>query len=293
MFLMFALYGCLPYDGLDASELRVVNTRFKDCSVTALAERGGSNDSWEEWFRREQQFDEWGNMSFDWIYSPEGTIYQLEQSFRGQWLDSKVEVDNQGGESTRLVEEYTWDGVFLIRLQSDRDEVVSVTDYRSDGVDPYNDASLDRDGDGEVDMTSEYTWSEAGIVAASFDNQVDGTIDASISREFDEEGRPIAENIDQTGMFQYREWEWAGPHDNLLRLRDEQGEVDGPSSVYERISVWDGGWTSVRFDQVRDGQLQETTTETYDSEGRLLTRQREFPGNVQPARETWTWDCPE
>ncbi|MEZ4317946.1 MAG: hypothetical protein R3F61_10600 [Myxococcota bacterium] len=292
--LLLALVACLPYDGLDPDQPRVQDARYVDCSMTAVFQAQRPNGNWQTTYDRAQEYDAWGNLAHDRIDEVDGPTYrEITQVFRGQWLDARDTADSISGPLTESSERYTWDGIFLQELESDDDGLVRVTTYSSDGVNPYDHSVSDTDGDGDPDAESEFRWSSGNVIGVDTDYGRDGTLDLTRLISYDAEGRAISEDVEGRDDYVYTTWEWGGPHDNLLAYRSESGQIDGGSTVVEVSVVWDGGWTEATFEYLTDGAIDEIDTETYDSEGRMLTRLRESPtGAFNSAREEWTWDCP-
>ncbi|MCB9674966.1 MAG: hypothetical protein H6737_07610 [Alphaproteobacteria bacterium] len=293
--LLLTLLACLPYDGLDPSVPRVVEPRYVGCSVFAAIELQRPNGSWRAWYDRVQTYDTWGNLSHDRVDDAESTaFYEVMASYRGEWLDESTTVDQLDGNDSETYEQRNWDGIFLLQRFERIDQLVTRTTYADDGVHPYTSSEADIGDDGTIDAYATYGWNEAGLIAeAIVDEGGDGTQDRVRTLEYDAEGRVTLDDIQQRDAFQVTEYTWGGPHDNLLFYRSETGTVGGGSSVVEIDSIWDDGWATVTREYRRDGAIEEVATETFDGEGRLLTRLREFPqGGVNPAREEWSWACP-
>lgn len=291
---LLTLTGCLPYDGLDPDIPTVQNARFVDCEADAVAEIQRNNGNWRPYFSRVQTFDEYGNLAADRLDGEgdlQGLFYELEQEWRGQWLDSLEETDALAGSPVERSEVRTWDGIFLLETVTTVDGQTDRITYENDGVSPYTESTVDSGDDGTTDQANEYEWDGELLVGATYDVGPDGAIDAQDRYEYDEEGRVSRYESEQTSSFRYVDQEFAGPHDNVIYLRDETGGDDAANVVNEQVWVWNDGWSRSEVEFTTDGDVTETTENTYDDEGRVLTSLREFPDS-QPIRETWTWSCP-
>ncbi len=291
---LLTLTGCLPYDGLDPDIPTVQNARYVDCEAEAVAEAQRPNGNWRPYFSRIQTFDEYGNLAYDRFDGDgdfSGLFYELEQEWRGPWLDSLEETDALTNTTTERSERRTWDGIFLEEVLVTIDGTTDRTTYTNDGVHPYVEAEVDRGDDGTTDQANEYDWDGELLAGATYDLGPDGAIDAQDRYEYDDEGRVSRYESEQTASYRYVDQEFAGPHDNLLYFRDESGGDGFATTTTEQVWVWDEQWTVAEAEVTTDGEVTSTLDNTYDDEGRLLTSLQEPVGSA-PTRETWTWSCP-
>ena len=183
------------------------------------------------------------------------------------------------------------------RIDRDGDgNVDRITTYTYDSAGNETSERIDRDGDGNVDRITTYTYDSAGnLTSKSYDRDGDGNPDSISTYTYDSAGNETSwsedydgdGNPDQINTYTY---DSAGNETSWSEDYDGDGN---PDSITITTYTYDsaGNLTSRSDDYDGDGNVDRITTPTYDSAGNLTSKSYDYDGDGNPdGITTYTYD---